>query len=368
MIRRLYVHNFRCLENFDLSLAGQSSWLLIGRNGSGKSTVGVALEVFQNIGRGLNRVDELIKPKDLSRGRREVPVTFEIEVEIESRRLAYRLALELPQGFRQLRVGEEVLTSDGDEIFRRNLAEVKLTRDGREVKWGIDWHSVALPLIQERSSQPLALFKKWLSQMLILRPVPRMIGGESSSETLQPDSSLANLAAWYTGLTALSQAAGATMVNYLRGPMPDLRDIQNRTLGGDARDLELVFANDEGTARVPFQDLSDGEKSQFAGALLLAASELAENVPLVCFWDEPDSHLSLDEVQHFVMSLRRAFRSGSQIVMTSHHSEAIRSFTEECTILLHRRSHSEPVLARRLEDVDRGGDIVGAMLRGDLEP
>ena len=42
MIRRLYVHNFRCLENFELPVSGQSSVLLIGKNGSGKTTVGLA--------------------------------------------------------------------------------------------------------------------------------------------------------------------------------------------------------------------------------------------------------------------------------------------------------------------------------------
>jgi ABC-type polar amino acid transport system ATPase subunit len=76
VIRRFYVHNFRCLENFELSLAGMSSVLLIGNNGSGKTTVGLALEILQRIARGTNRVGDLVKPKDLSRGRRDVPVRF----------------------------------------------------------------------------------------------------------------------------------------------------------------------------------------------------------------------------------------------------------------------------------------------------
>ena len=49
MIRRLYVHNFRCLENFELPVSGQPSVLLIGKNGSGKTTVGLALEILQKI-------------------------------------------------------------------------------------------------------------------------------------------------------------------------------------------------------------------------------------------------------------------------------------------------------------------------------
>ena len=82
MIQRLYVHNFRCLEGFDLPLSGRSSSLLIGKNGSGKSTVGFALEVLQSIARGTNRVGQLLKPADFARGRSNVPIRFEIETKL----------------------------------------------------------------------------------------------------------------------------------------------------------------------------------------------------------------------------------------------------------------------------------------------
>ena len=39
MLQRLYVHNYRCLENFEFKLGDVSSGLLIGKNGTGKSTL-----------------------------------------------------------------------------------------------------------------------------------------------------------------------------------------------------------------------------------------------------------------------------------------------------------------------------------------
>ena len=132
MIRRLYVHNFRCLENFELPLAGHPSVLLIGKNGAGKTTVGLALEILQRIARGTNRVGDLVKPADLTRGRAEVPLRIEIEVELETKIYQYAIAFEFPKDFKELRVLEEKLTVGGRPIYTRELANVQLARTNQE--------------------------------------------------------------------------------------------------------------------------------------------------------------------------------------------------------------------------------------------
>jgi recombinational DNA repair ATPase RecF len=114
VIRRLYVNNFRCLVNFELRVAGQPSVLLIGKNGSGKTTVGLALEILQRIARGTNRVDSLVKPKDLYLGRTDAPVRFEIEVELQGKIYEYVIAFELAESSKELRVLEEKLSVSGN--------------------------------------------------------------------------------------------------------------------------------------------------------------------------------------------------------------------------------------------------------------
>jgi predicted ATPase len=116
---------------------------------------------------------------------------------------------------------------------------------------------------------------------------------------------------------------------------------------------------------VPFGDLSDGEKCFMICALVLAASNAYEQ--LFCFWDEPDSHLAPSEVGHFVLALRKAFQSSGQFIMTSHNSEAIRRFSDENTLVLHRRSHVEPTFVRPLSEMRINGDLVGALIRGDVD-
>ncbi len=80
MIKRLYVHNFRCLENFELPISGLPSALLIGKNGVGKSSVGFALELLQRIARGTNRVRELIGVGDFSYERSDLPMRIQLKL------------------------------------------------------------------------------------------------------------------------------------------------------------------------------------------------------------------------------------------------------------------------------------------------
>jgi len=367
VIRRLYVHNFRCLENFDLPVSRQSSVLLIGKNGSGKTTVGLALQILQKIARGANRVSDLIEAKDLAGGRTDVPVRFEIEIEVGQESYQYAIAFDCQKGFKELRVAEEKLSVGGQPIYSRELAQVHLARSGKEkaAEFRIDWHLVALPIIQEQSTNdPIFICKQWLARMLVLRPTPSLISGGSKEETLQPNVQVTDFGAWFSGLLAHAPSAYAKIDTYLKEVMPDLKDIKNPTVGKDSRSLVVQFSNHQGTLTLPFEDLSDGEKCFMVCALVLAANDAYG--PVLCFWDEPDNFLALSEVSQFILALRKAFQSGGQFIATSHNAEAISSFSEETTLVLYRESHLEPTRVRRLDEMKTSGDLIGALVRGDI--
>jgi len=372
VIRRLYVNNFRCLENFDLRIGGQSSVLLIGKNGSGKTAVGHALEILQRIARGTNRVDDLVKPKDLYLGRIDAPVRFEIEAELQEKKIfEYVIAFELLGAPIQLQVFEEKLSVGGEPVYTRigdqmHLARMTGEQEG-QAKFGIGRSLVALPIVQEQSAtDPLFIFKQWLARMLILRPIPGLIVGHRDHETLEPNVHVTDFGAWFSGLVATAPAAYGKIAEYLKQVMPDLIDIKNPLFGKDPRSLVVQFANGQGSVNIPFADLSDGEKCFMICAMVLAANQTYG--PLVCFWDEPDNYLALDEVGHFVSALRRAFLSGGQFIATSHNPEAISGFSDENTLLLHRRSHLDPTTIHPLSELHVNGDLVGALIRGDVEP
>lgn len=365
MIRRLYVHNFRCLENFELSIAEHSSILLIGRNGSGKSTIRRALEILQDIARGANRVGELLKPKDFSRGQAGVPIRFEVEAILRGLEYKFSISFEVRPNLNSLLVSEEELWIGGKRKYARHKDNVEIGED--VVGFMLDRELIILPILQtESSSDPLFQFKEWLANMVILSPLPSLVTGDSEGDTLHPSVTLQNFGAWFSGLLAHSPAAYVEIDRYLREVMPDFKDVKNPSTSQEHRRISVQFSTTQGSLSLPFADLSDGEKCFIICAVVLAAQKAYG--PIVCFWDEPDNYLALSEVGHFVMALRKAFKSGGQFIATSHNPEVIRKFSDENTLLLFRNSHLEPTQVRPISEIQIKGDLIETLILGDELP
>jgi ABC-type Mn2+/Zn2+ transport system ATPase subunit len=348
------------------------SALLIGKNGVGKSTIAKALEVLQAIARGTNRLRDLAKepeprligPNDFAHGKLDVPMRLEIEVLLENKLYKYVLALELPEKFKELRVFDEQFLVAGNPIYSRKAAQVTIHNNAQnqEAQFSVDWHLVAMPII---SNDSLDIFKNWLSQMIILAPIPSLMTGNSYSETLEPKRDGSNIGEWLSGILGRYPAAYREIDKYLRYIMPDFQDFVNEIIGKDLKSLVVRFEKNKATLNVEFQDLSDGEKCFFLSAVVLAANKFYG--PIFCFWDEPDNYLSLSEVGDFAMSLRNSFKDNGQILVTSHNPEAIREFSDENTFFLDRKSHLEPTLIKLLSDIPATGDLIDALICGDIE-
>ncbi|MCC7493640.1 MAG: AAA family ATPase [Fimbriimonadaceae bacterium] len=368
MIQRLYAHNYRCFQNFELNLSDHRSTLLIGRNGSGKSTCLKVLDLLRSIAAGENRIPRLVAPEDFAFGSRDQPMRFGIEALIATQRFGYTIAFELPPSFRALRVLDEQLTCDGEVVYSRERSEVSLATGGpRTSGFQMDWHAVALPIIQGRSADdPVAVFRRWLAGLLLLEPIPRLMSGESDDECDQLAVDGSNYAAWLRRVLGEQPAVYAPLLTTLRAVLPDLLDFQQNQSGGDARSLTARFRQGDAVAELNFGRLSAGEKCFFLGATVLAANQVAG--PRCCFWDEPDSHLALDEVAHFVLDQRANFEARGQVLMTSHSPEVVRMFPLDRIYLLHRDSHLEPTVVRPADQMSFSGELHEALRNGELEP
>ena len=202
--------------------------------------------------------------------------------------------------------------------------------------------------------------------MLILSPIPSLIKGDSEGSTFFPKKDLTNLGEWMTGVIANSPKTYSLIETYLKQVMPDFEEMNNEVIRGEFRSLSVRFKQDQADLTLPASQLSDGEKCFLICSLVLAANKAYG--PIFCFWDEPDNYLSLTEVGHFVTSLRKAFKDNGQLLITSHNPEAIRKFSDETTLLLYRASHFEPTQIRPLSELQIEGDLIGAIIRDEIEP
>ena len=370
MLQRLYIHNFKTFQNFELKPEGRHSSLLLGKNGAGKSSVAHALRVLQSVGRGVNRVGQLVTPRQFFGGHTAAPMRLEVDVVLQGQNFRYNLALELPEKFKELRVLEERLECEGHTVYERAQAQVSLRKlpdaAAGDARFLVDWHLVALPLIQVQSeADPVHIFKTWLAHMVVIAPVPAVMADESTDESLWPVADARNAVDWLAGLLGQYPAAYTVIDRYLKEVMPDLHDFKYESLGKESKRLVVQFKSEGRLLPLGFDELSDGEKCFFLCAIIVAANQAYGS--LFCFWDEPDNYLSLAEVGHFVMQLRSAFEQQGQIIMTTHNEEAIRRFARDNTWLLGRKSHLEPTQHRLLEDLSTTTNVIQSLMLGELE-
>lgn len=382
MLKRLYIHNFRCFENFEFRTEELSAILLLGNNGSGKSSIRHVLSLFQSLGRGNARLGELLRLSDFTLGRNNVPMRFELEVVLQGKHFRYSLALELPDRFRELRVMQENLSVDGVSVFDRESAEVTVHRmhsKRDDAVFPMDWHLIALPIIQDtEAAGSLQVIRNWFANMVLLSPIPQLIGDEARGVQTAINETASNLSDWLASLLERYPSAYNAVIEHVRRVMPDLSSFRFERLGREVRSLIVQFSQDATSFELPFSELSDGEKCFFLSGILLAANQTEG--PIFAFWDEPDNYLALHEVNQFVVNLKRSFfQTQGQLIASSHNAEAVLCFSKDDTWVLGRRNHLEPSIIRNLaeisvprasgsDDQSDSPDILQQWCQGDLKP
>ena len=369
MIERLYVNNFRCLENFTLDLRDKRSALLIGKNGAGKSTVLLALRVLQRIARGSHRVRDIISQSDFTQNDKKRPMRFEIDIFLSETRYTYSVALEWPENFVEARIADEGLKCDGQPVFsRRTQSQSEVILGTSKVGFALDWHVFALPVVNERPPHDkLKRVREFLSQLILLAPAPADMSGFSEEPAAELDPKGINYAACLRTMLQQTPSAYAAFDAFVKQVMPDFSSIQNIDRGKDGASQMVVHFQPPAHTKpldLHFDVLSNGEKCFFLAAYIVAMQ--AAGKPVVCAWDEPDNHLSLSEVGQFILALRRMAERGGQLIITTHHPEAIHKFADDTTFVLTRRSHLEPTVVKSLSAYSYKGDLIQALIREEI--
>ena len=366
MLKRLYIHNFKCLQNFELTLNDLNSALLLGKNGSGKSTIFDVIEIFQKIGRGTTSLKDLFDESSFSFSDRTLSIEFELDVVIDNKNYSYKLIIEFPEGFIYPKVKNEDLFVDNQLLLKRDGSK---TQFNNSADFLLDLHHIGLPLISVMPNNALAIFRDWLRDIIILSPFPRHFMDVSKTESSTLKREAENIIDWVRWLLSSNPSLYPVIYDFLKIRMPDLELFRFENLGRDDRRLLFTFSDGKNDKIIDFSQLSDGEKIFFLTATVIAAQK--NNPTILCLWDEPDNFVSLIEVNHFIIEFRKAFETSPnqpQLLITSHNERVVNNFSNHNIFITSRASHLSPTRITMLENIDyESATVIDAYDNGELD-
>lgn len=332
----LYIKNYKCLEKFFLISDNGHSLMLAGKNGAGKSAILDVFGIFQFIGKGESKIANLIFPENFTAWATDNIMELRILTSIQGKIYNYTLEIEILQNFLSYRIKNEILYLGEDVLFSRSNTTIHVLNQQID----IDYYTLALPMIPLSDQfNPIGIFKNWLAQMFLLRPIP--------SEMSDSNMPMYNN---YNYLNLNCDNFAGIIMNYMSHDFSIFPDIRKyvQTFIPDFSALKSVPINNFAQNRlmvtfsglkrdIPFFQLSDGEKIFILQGLILS---LSSRVPdMFVFWDEPDNYLARNEIQGFIRNLRSAFSKSGQLIITSHNDQAALAFSPESVLLINRPNH-----------------------------
>ena len=323
MLRRFYADNFRCLVNFELEL--DETNILLGANGTGKSSVLTVLRKLQNLVVRGRKVEELFPTRDLTMHGDRKEQKFEIDTCVGDQTYNYALTIEHDPDRSRMRIARETLRHKGRPIFEFTRGEAQLFHDDytHGPSYPFDWSLSGIGVLNERpDNRKLSQFKKILASYVIVNPCPPIFQSETRSEDYFLDPHMTNFVGWYRHLSQENMGVIAKLFHTLGESLPNFHSIKLKESGENSRTLKAVFRTESGKSiDYGFDQLSDGQRALIA---LYSLTILTDERRTSLFVDEPDNYLSLREIQPWLASaVEGCGELLDQITVVSHHPVVI---------------------------------------------
>jgi predicted ATPase len=343
MLTRLYIDNFRCLVNFEYRPARKQ--LIVGRNGSGKTTVLDALFFLRQFASRGDNLDKSFILSQRTRWLNQPKQSFELEAVLDDRKYVYRLVIEESQSPPVPRVSLETVHVDEKPAFEFENGNVQLYNDHFErlVNYPFDAvHSALAATAATKDNLILTRFRQWFGTLLCFRINPFSMGARAETEALYPDIQLSNFAAWYRHLLQANPNDSAALRESLCAVIDDFEYLGLDPYVENVRLLFAQLARPSGPSfKVYFNELSDGQRCLICLYAILHFA-LAKGSTVIL--DEPDNFVSLREIQPWLMRVADMVEERrGQILLISHHPEIIDQWAPTCGIQFVRDGVS-PVL------------------------
>ena len=319
MLSRLYVDNFRCLENFELDL--DETNVFLGRNGTGKTSVLNVLRNIQNLVVRGSRVDAVFPARDISLNSQRNEQRFEIEASVNGEAYSYSLVVEHDLSRGMMRVGEETLEHDGNPIFEFKDGNAQLYDDdySQGPSYPFDWSQSGICFLNEMSAnRKLTQFKKEIANYIIVSCCPPIMSAETRTEDEFLEPLMQNFVGWYRRTAQENMRSIVSLFETLSEALPGFDSINLTESGENSRALKAIFRGPSSEPiRYGFDQLSDGQRALIT---LYSLLHLSADRRVSLFVDEPENYLALGEIQPWLAeAAERAGESLGQLVVASHH-------------------------------------------------
>ncbi len=327
MVKRIYIDNFRCFVNLELHLENIN--LLMGPNGSGKTSVFTILETLHRLISEGEKINDLFKSESLTRWQPDAMLQ-KVELDVSGNGGTYRYSLEVEHlSHRQTaRIRNESLFFDAQPLYRFNI---ETDETGASVGTGrlyndnpthpgiplpFDWARSGLYMVQERhDNKRLTWFKTCMERLIIAGIDPHAMHAETREARTRPAWNFSDYADWLDHLADEHRREVGLLEGELR-KIIDGFDIFRFQKAGEAKILKAEFVD---KTMFRLDELSDGQRVMIALYTLLYS--LHEGTLCV---DEPENFLALPEIQPWLDTLfDRLAEFPAQVILISHHPRVV---------------------------------------------
>ncbi len=325
MLTRFYADNFLCLVNFELTL--DETNVLLGPNGSGKTSVLDALHRIQKLVVRGAKIEEVLPARDLTLSQEREEQRFELDLKIDQNVYQYTLVVRHDRDRHRMKIVEESLTHNDKPIFNFRDGNAQLYHDdyAEGPSYPFDWSRSGVGALNERhDNKKLTQFKHAIANFIIASPCPPLFEPETRSEDDFLDPYMKNFVGWYRHAAQENMSGNNELFKTLREALPGFDSISLSESGEYSRALKVSFRrpdNDLCLDRFGLDQLSDGQKALIT---LYALLFLSANRRASLFLDEPDNYISLREIQPWLTAVdEQCGETLEQAVIVSHHPVTI---------------------------------------------
>lgn len=329
MLTRIYIDNFKSLVNFEINLTDSIS-ILLGNNGSGKSTVFEVLRKLQKFIINQEKVSEIFRSSDLTRWEKRLIQRFELDIQTQQGSYQYSLEIEhIEGGYTPPRIRHEKLTMDAQILSELNIefednkpvAKARIynddaNREGLTLPF-FDWSRSLVGYVQERhDNKKLSFFKKQIANFFIvnINPFAMTSTSDAYQEDSHPTEDMSNYVSWYNYISG-QQGKILKLTGELQKIL-DGFDSFRIDPSGEVKILSAIF-NKPSKSSYKFNELSNGQKTLIALYTLIYCAPDEDYI--LCI-DEPENFIALPEIQPWLNTLfDNCPENNGQAILISHH-------------------------------------------------